>query len=87
MAEFALEFRILAAESGWNEPTLKTIFRAGLNLNIKKELACRDDKATLDSLIDLAIYNLLRSQAPPLGAPAGITTAEDTEMQVDHLRD
>lgn len=54
-AEYALEFLTLAAESEWNEPALKAVFRRGLNESVREEMACRDDEATLDSLIDLAI--------------------------------
>lgn len=59
VVEFALEFRMLAVESRWNKPALKAAFRRGLNHNILTELACRDDEATLDLLIDMAIDNLL----------------------------
>lgn len=31
MAACALEFRVVAAESGWNGPPLKAVFRKGLN--------------------------------------------------------
>lgn len=64
--EFVLQFRILAAESGWNKPALKVIFCQGLNKSIHKEMACRDNKALLNSLIDLIVHldNLLYDQTP-----------------------
>ncbi|KAI4901477.1 hypothetical protein NFI96_000625 [Prochilodus magdalenae] len=55
VADYALEFRILAAGSGWNEPPLIVVFRNGLRPEIQIELACRDDKLSLDDLISLAI--------------------------------
>lgn len=72
--DYALEFRTVVAGSRWNEPMLKTVFRQGLNANILKEMACRDDSSTLDTLIDLAIRldNLLshrHSALPPFRPP------------------
>lgn len=49
------DFCTLAAESRWNETALKAIFWPGLKSEVCKEIACRDDDALLDSLIDLAI--------------------------------
>lgn len=46
---------MLAAGSGWNEPTLKAAFRQGLNSEVLNELACCNEQLTLDFLIDLAI--------------------------------
>lgn len=64
MVDYALEFCILAAESGWNEAALKDVFPAGLNPEVQKEMACHDDEKSLDSLMDLAIRldNLLRDR-------------------------
>lgn len=45
----------VAAESGWNEPALKTAFWQGLNADVLTEFPCKDSKASLDKLIDLAI--------------------------------
>lgn len=61
-AKYALKFCTLAAENGWNEPALKAVFRQGLNENIRTEMVCRDDEASLDSMIDLTIHldNLLQ---------------------------
>lgn len=55
VAEFALDFRTLAEESGWNEEALLGAFYKGLNENLKDELAARDDVSTLDKLIELTI--------------------------------
>lgn len=71
-AEHALDFRTIAAESGWNESALKAVFRQGLNHNILIEMACCDDDTSLDFLIDLAIRldNLLQDRKPKvLGLP------------------
>lgn len=59
----ALRFHTLAAGNGWNEPALKVT----LNEDVLTEMACWYDKATLNSLIDLAIPldNLLCQQHSP----------------------
>ncbi|KAI4899522.1 hypothetical protein NFI96_011522 [Prochilodus magdalenae] len=55
VAEYSLEFRTIAAGTGWNEPALLTFYRLGLNQDVLTELACRDDDLSLDELITLAI--------------------------------
>lgn len=54
-SHYALEFRILAAESGWGDLELQTIFRRGLGSDIQDELAVREESQTLNQLIELAI--------------------------------
>ncbi|KAL6485196.1 hypothetical protein MHYP_G00072410 [Metynnis hypsauchen] len=62
--DFSLTFHTLAAESGWDDQALKTVYRNGLNEQLKSELACKDDAQTLDGLIKLSIRldNLIRSR-------------------------
>lgn len=55
VAEFSVEFRTVAAESGWNTEALQGVFIKGLSEQIKDELAARDDPASLDTFISLAI--------------------------------
>ncbi|KAI4898691.1 hypothetical protein NFI96_020791 [Prochilodus magdalenae] len=55
VADYAVDFRTVAAGSGWNEPALLTVFRNGLNPDIRKELACREEGLTLEELISLTI--------------------------------
>jgi len=55
VADFAIDFRTLATESGWNEPALKGAFLHSLNEKLKDELACRDEPDSLDELINLTI--------------------------------
>lgn len=50
-----MEFRIIAAESGWNDISLQEMFFNGLNDRIKDELAVKDICDSLDSLISLSI--------------------------------
>lgn len=42
---YAIEFRILATESGWNEFALQGAFVQGLSKEIKDELAITDETA------------------------------------------
>ncbi|KAK7916542.1 hypothetical protein WMY93_012303 [Mugilogobius chulae] len=55
VAQYAIDFRILANESGWDDTALQSVFLRGLTDNVKDELAARDDTAGLDELISLAI--------------------------------
>ncbi len=54
VADFTVEFRILAAESGWNDQALLSLFRKGLSDSIK-DLIVRDNPGTLNELITLAL--------------------------------
>ena len=54
VADYAVEFRILAAESRWDELALLSAFRRGLNDSIK-DLILRDRPTTLASLINIAL--------------------------------
>uniref|UniRef100_A0A3B1JZA6 ribonuclease H n=1 Tax=Astyanax mexicanus TaxID=7994 RepID=A0A3B1JZA6_ASTMX len=73
-AAYALEFRTVAASSGWNNSALINVYRNVLNSDIQKELACRDDDLTLDQLISLSIrLDQLLSRRPkqtPRSLPA-----------------
>ncbi|KAL0192360.1 hypothetical protein M9458_010656 [Cirrhinus mrigala] len=65
-ADYALSFRTLAAQSGWNDGPLKLHYRKGLHPDLQMELACRDEDLTLDQYIELSIRvdNLMRSRKP-----------------------
>ncbi|CAL9686262.1 unnamed protein product [Knipowitschia caucasica] len=55
VAEFAIEFRTLAAESDWNDEALHGVFLNALSETLKDVMASRDLPNKLDELIDLAI--------------------------------
>lgn len=63
MVKFALNFYPLAG-SGKNDPAIKATNRYALSVVLHMELASRDDKATLNSLIDMSIDldHMLRNQ-------------------------
>ena len=54
VADYAVEFRILAAESRWDDLALLSAFRRGLNDTIK-DLILRDRPTTLAALINVAL--------------------------------
>ncbi|KAK5909547.1 hypothetical protein CesoFtcFv8_003468 [Champsocephalus esox] len=55
VSTYSIDFRILAAESGWDEMALQIVFSRGLNDQLKDELAARDETSSLEELISLAI--------------------------------
>ena len=55
VADYAIEFCTIAAESSWNAPSLFNAFYHRLSDRIKDELAARDPPTDLDCLVALAI--------------------------------
>uniref|UniRef100_A0A8D0CUG7 Gypsy retrotransposon integrase-like protein 1 n=1 Tax=Sander lucioperca TaxID=283035 RepID=A0A8D0CUG7_SANLU len=55
VAEMAVEFRTLAAVSGWNDEALQGVFINALSETLKDELVSHDESPTLDNLISLTI--------------------------------
>ncbi len=66
--QYTLKFRTLAAASGWNEPSLITAFRQGLNPRLRLHLAAYDDTHGLEKFIQLAIRCSNRIEACPSDA-------------------
>ncbi|KAK3545112.1 hypothetical protein QTP70_000790 [Hemibagrus guttatus] len=67
-ADYAIRFRTLAAQSGWNDASLWAVFRAELKPELQAELACRMEDTTLSQFVATAIRldNLLcQHQAGP----------------------
>ena len=64
VASFAVEFRTLAVESGWNEEALQGVFFNALGSDVKDELTSREESSDLEHLIALAIWvnNRLRER-------------------------
>ncbi|KAK3523045.1 hypothetical protein QTP86_012674 [Hemibagrus guttatus] len=73
-ADYAIKFRTLAAQSGWNEAALWAVFREGLNPGLQPELACQEDATSLTQFVATAICldNLLcqhrAGACPPVSA-------------------
>ena len=55
VAAFAVEFRTLAVESGWNEVALQGVFLNALGNDVKDKLTTREESSDLEHLIALAI--------------------------------
>ncbi|XP_076853460.1 vomeronasal type-2 receptor 1-like [Brachyhypopomus gauderio] len=92
-ADFALEFRTLAARTGWGEAALTDVFLAGLKPNLRAELTCGPEGQEFNQVVHLAITmdRLLQElrgetalpttpQAPAHTPPRETTTAEPMEM-------
>ena len=65
MAEYSVDFQVLAAQSGWGDKALQGVFFFhGLADYVKDELAARDSASSLDELVSLAIrwYNRLHER-------------------------
>uniref|UniRef100_A0A3Q3FUQ0 ribonuclease H n=1 Tax=Kryptolebias marmoratus TaxID=37003 RepID=A0A3Q3FUQ0_KRYMA len=88
VADYLVDFRITAEEAGWNELSLRGIFTGSLSDTIKNQLATRDEPATLDKLISLAIriYNRLRERQRERNAESLNPLAEVEPMQVGRTR-
>ncbi|KAL0152827.1 hypothetical protein M9458_051867, partial [Cirrhinus mrigala] len=88
-AEYALDFRTLAAQSGWNDGPLKLHYRRGLRPDLQVELACRDEDLTLNQYIDLSIrvdsvMQARKTSRPftPVSLPAPIAQEPPEPMQL-----
>lgn len=55
VSQYAIDFRILAVESGWDDEALQIAYCNGLSDNLKDELAARDETNSLEELISLSI--------------------------------
>uniref|UniRef100_A0A8C2FP27 Ty3 transposon capsid-like protein domain-containing protein n=1 Tax=Cyprinus carpio TaxID=7962 RepID=A0A8C2FP27_CYPCA len=61
--EYALQFRMLAATSGWNEQALITTYRQGLDPRVRLHLAAYEDTIGLERFIQLSIHFATRMQS------------------------
>ena len=55
VADYAVDFRTLAVEVGWDDAPLITLFEEGLNAEVKDDLTTKEIPDVLDEYIDLAI--------------------------------
>lgn len=83
-ADYAIEFRTLAAQSGWNDVALKSIFYNSLNVNLQIELACCRGDFSFFELVNMTIKidNLLRqtpkNKATKVSTRTSITSVPST---------
>ncbi|KAK3529972.1 hypothetical protein QTP86_009360 [Hemibagrus guttatus] len=62
VSDYALQFRTLAAASGWNEQALITTYRQGLDSRVRLHLAAYEDSIGLERFIQLSIRFATRMQ-------------------------
>ncbi|KAK3552179.1 hypothetical protein QTP86_005115 [Hemibagrus guttatus] len=62
VTEYALQFRTLAAASGWNEQALITTYRQGLDPQVRLHLAAHEDSMGLEKFIQLSVRFATRMQ-------------------------
>ncbi|KAK3513472.1 hypothetical protein QTP70_015467, partial [Hemibagrus guttatus] len=63
VTEYAIQFRTLAAKSGWNEQALLAANRQGLSPQVRLHLAAHEDAIGLERLIQLSIRVATRMQS------------------------
>lgn len=90
VSEYAVNFLILAVESGWGDSALRAIFRKGLAGELKDELAVQVECDSLNSLIDLekGLGNDKRGRGdgfPPVLNPAPRIPAQDVPRSITAL--
>ncbi|KAK3564093.1 hypothetical protein QTP86_007548 [Hemibagrus guttatus] len=54
-ADYAIRFRTLAAQSGWNDAALWVVFHTGLHPALQSELACHEEATSLSQFVATAI--------------------------------
>ncbi|KAK3564775.1 hypothetical protein QTP86_026410 [Hemibagrus guttatus] len=84
-ADYAIRFRTLAAQSGWNDVALWAMFRAGLNSALQTELACHVEATSLSQFVATAIRldNLRRQHRS--GTSASVTSRPHMRMDYPGL--
>ncbi|KAK3510289.1 hypothetical protein QTP70_033153 [Hemibagrus guttatus] len=86
VSEYALQFRTLAAASGWNEQALITTYRQGLDPRVRLHLAAYEDSIGLERFIQLSIRFATRMQLcleEHQGQTATVTLARPPETVND----
>lgn len=80
ISDYSLQFRTLAAASGWNEPAMITTYRQGLNPCLRLQHVSYDDTIGIERFIQLSIrmahhmqscFHEQPSLSPPLNSSGG----------------
>ncbi|XP_055015782.1 uncharacterized protein LOC129410863 [Boleophthalmus pectinirostris] len=80
VAQYAIDFRILAVESGWDDTALQGVFMRGLSERVKDELAACDETNSLEELISLATRLDNRLRDKERNAPESSTGEEPMQL-------
>lgn len=54
-ADYAIMFRTLTAQSGWNDISLKAVFQRSLNPDLQTVLACKGENLSFSYFVTLTI--------------------------------
>ncbi|KAI2657525.1 Transposon Tf2-8 polyprotein [Labeo rohita] len=90
--DYTLQFRTLAAASGWNEVSLLGAYRQGLNPEIRSAMAIYEDSIGLEAFLlrTTRVSQQLAACQPPITAPPAASVAASPPvpepMQVDSTR-
>lgn len=84
VAEFSIDFRVKAAETGWGDDALRGAFVIGLSDRLKDELATRDEPESFEALVNLAIRidNRLRERVEERGGRSRAGLGEYAAVRV-----
>ena len=89
VADYAIDFRTLAVESGWNDAALRSRFVCGLQEQLRDELVFRDEPSSLEPLIALCIRldSRLRERRAVRDYPSQQARSQPTSsFQLSHRR-
>lgn len=91
-SDYTLQFRMLAATSGWNEASLMCAYRQGLNSSICMQMAIYDDNVGLESFMQCAsrisqcLADCHLDEAAHQVASPAYSSSVPEPMQVDSTR-
>ncbi|KAK3559672.1 hypothetical protein QTP86_013919, partial [Hemibagrus guttatus] len=86
-ADYAIRFRTLATQSGWNDTALWAVFHAGLNPSLQAELACHVEATSLSQFMatSIRLYNLRREHH--MGTQASASARPRVRTDYPELRE
>ncbi|KAK3563873.1 hypothetical protein QTP86_004817 [Hemibagrus guttatus] len=76
-ADYAIEFRTLAAQSGWNDVALKAVFQRSLNIELQAELAPLIDSGSALNLIHQDLITTFNIPIQPCNPPLKVNAVNN----------
>lgn len=89
-AEHAIEFRTIAAQSGWNDVSLKATFHRRLSMELQAELTCKGEDHSFSDYVTLSIKidNLIHTHCPQSKSTGIMHIPQVTQMsESSHVND